>query len=93
MTKICIGIGAVLSTITVIVSWIKAKRFPSLYTVVVLTTICIGIPFAVLAILTGFFRWPPIDIEEIRWILGIGGIALLWIALDQLRRELSPKIK
>lgn len=36
-----------------------------------------------------FLGWPRVTFEEYRWIIGLGSIALFYLAFDKVRREVS----
>ncbi|MCP4584184.1 MAG: hypothetical protein GY839_21435 [candidate division Zixibacteria bacterium] len=89
MSEIATIVGFIIWLFIIYLYRRKFNVLPTANTVLILITVCMGIPFGVLVCLAGFINYLNINIEDHRWIAGIGGIALFWISFDQLRKELT----
>ncbi len=93
MTDKIIISGIILWLFLIVVYVVKFKKLPNTNNALLIALECQGIPVGFFVFLSSIIGWPQLDYEAYSWVIGIGGIGVFWIALDQLRKELSVPSK
>lgn len=89
MTKFILPAALVIWFVLVLVYKMIFKKFPTASTALLFGVECSAIPFGIMICIGGFIGWPDLKYEEYRWVIGLGGMAVFWIAFDGLRNEFS----